>query len=61
MRNVATVESAPRWLWASAVVKRGRILFELEGVPHQLAQEAFRLAAYKIPFRTRFIARETAK
>ena len=38
-----------------AVVKRGRILFELEGVPQSLAQEAFRLAAYKIPFRTRFI------
>ena len=40
-----------------AVIKRGRVLFELEGVPHQLAQEAFRLAAYKIPFRTKFIAR----
>ena len=39
------------------VVKRGRILFELEGVPLQLAQEAFRLAAYKIPFRTKFISR----
>jgi len=39
------------------VVKRGRILFELEGVPRQLAQEAFRLAAYKIPFKTRFISR----
>ena len=43
-----------------AVIKRGRILFELEGVPHQLAQEAFRLAAYKIPFRTRFVSRTEA-
>lgn len=40
-----------------AVVKPGRILFELEGVPFKLAQEAFRLAAYKIPFRTRFVTR----
>lgn len=45
--------------WVS-VVKRGRVLFELEGVPRQLAQEAFRLAAHKIPFRTRFIVREGA-
>ena len=43
-----------------AVVKRGRILFELEGVPQSLAQEAFRLAAYKVPFRTRFIVRAGA-
>lgn len=42
------------------VVKRGRILFELEGVPQTLAQEAFRLAAYKIPFRTRFVIRAGA-
>lgn len=40
-----------------AIVKRGRILFELDGVPQQLAQEAFRLAAYKIPFRTKFVTR----
>ena len=40
-----------------AVIKRGRILFELEGVPHPLAREAFRLAAYKIPFKTRFVDR----
>lgn len=40
-----------------APIKRGRILFELEGVPLSLAQEALRRAAYKIPFRTRFVAR----
>jgi len=42
--------------WA-AVVRPGRVLFELEGVPHALAQEAFRLAAAKLPFATRFVAR----
>jgi len=40
-----------------AVVKRGRILFELDGLPQELAQEALRLAASKIPFRTKFIRR----
>lgn len=41
-----------------AVVKRGRILFEIQGVPSGLAREAFRLAAYRLPLRTRFIARQ---
>ena len=40
-----------------AVVRPGRMLFELEGVPHNVAQEAFRLAAAKLPFRARFVAR----
>ena len=40
-----------------AVVKRGRLLFELEGVPRELAHEAFRRAAYKIPFRTCLVSR----
>ncbi len=40
-----------------AVVKRGKILFEVEGLPEELAREAMRLAAFKIPFRTRFISR----
>lgn len=40
-----------------AVIKRGRILFELEGVPEELAKDALRLAAHKLPFRTRCIAR----
>ena len=43
-----------------AVVRPGRMLFELEGVPHNVAQEAFRLAAAKLPFRTRFVARHHA-
>src|SRR3989338_3028915 len=40
-----------------AVVKRGRILFEMEGVPEELAKDAMRLAAYKIPFKTKFVSR----
>ncbi len=41
-----------------AVVKRGKILFEVEGLPEELAKEAMRLAAFKIPFRTRFVSRK---
>jgi large subunit ribosomal protein L16 len=40
-----------------AVVKPGRILFELEGVNPQLAREALTLAANKLPIKTKFIAR----
>ena len=40
-----------------AVVKRGRILFELDGLPEELAQDALRLAASKVPFRTKFVKR----
>ena len=42
--------------WVS-VVKRGRILFEIDGVPEELAREAMRLAAYKLPIRTKFAKR----
>jgi large subunit ribosomal protein L16 len=38
-----------------AVVKPGRILFELEGIPLQTAKEAMRLASYKLPLKTKFI------
>lgn len=41
-----------------AVVKRGKILFELEGIPGTVAKEAFRLAAHKLPIRTCFVARK---
>jgi len=41
-----------------AVVKPGRILFEVEGVPEPLSREAFALAAAKLPVRTRFVKRE---
>ncbi len=40
-----------------AVVKPGRILFEMEGVEEQMAREAMRLAAHKLPLRTRFVVR----
>jgi len=39
-----------------AVVKPGRVLFELSGVPEEVAKEAFRLAAHKLPFNTRFVS-----
>jgi large subunit ribosomal protein L16 len=41
-----------------AVVKPGRIMYEMEGVPQEVAREAFRLAAMKLPVRTRFVVRE---
>ena len=43
--------------WA-AVIKPGRIIFEMSGVPELLAKSAFRLCAHKIPFRTKFVKRE---
>jgi large subunit ribosomal protein L16 len=42
--------------WA-AKVKPGRIMFELDGVSEEVAREALRLAAAKLPIRTRFVAR----
>ena len=41
-----------------AVVKPGRILFEIEGVKPDLAKEAMRLAAGKLPIKTKFVSRE---
>ena len=41
-----------------AVVKMGRMLYEMEGVPVKVAQEALRLAAHKLPIATRFVERE---
>jgi len=43
-------------LWV-AVLKPGRILFEAEGVPRAVAEEALRLAAQKLPCRTKFVIR----
>ena len=40
-----------------AVIRRARILFEIEGLPEELAREAMRLAASKLPFRTKFTSR----
>ncbi|MDP2576122.1 MAG: 50S ribosomal protein L16 [Gemmatimonadota bacterium] len=40
-----------------AVIKPGRVLFELEGVPEPIARRAMQLAAAKLPVRTRFVSR----
>lgn len=42
-----------------AVIKPGRILYELEGVGESVAAEAMRLAGHKLPFATRFVSRRT--
>jgi large subunit ribosomal protein L16 len=44
-----------------AVVKPGRIMFELEGVAEPVAREAFALAAAKLPVKCRFVVREQAE
>ena len=49
-------KGAPEY-WV-AVVRPGRVLFEIEGVDVNVAKEALRLAAHKLPIKTRFIARE---
>ena len=41
-----------------AVVKPGKILFEMSGVPHSLAKAAMKTASYKLPIKTKFITRE---
>ena len=43
-----------------AVIKRGRILFEVEGLPEAIAKEAMRLASSKLPLKTKFVARARA-
>ena len=43
--------------WA-AVVKPGRVLFEMSGVSEEIAREAMRLAAHKLPVKTKFVLRE---
>ena len=49
-------KGAPEY-WV-AVVKPGRVLFEMSGVPVDVAREAMRLAAHKLPVKTKFITRE---
>ena len=48
-------KGAPEY-WV-APVKPGRILYEMEGVPEEVAREAMRLAAQKLPIRTKFVRR----
>jgi large subunit ribosomal protein L16 len=44
-----------------AVIRPGKILFEMEGVGPEIAREAMRLAAHKIPMKTKFVKREVAE
>ncbi len=48
-------KGSPEW-WA-ARIKPGRILFELDGIPHDVAKRAFELAAAKLPIQTKFVTR----
>jgi large subunit ribosomal protein L16 len=50
-------KGAPEY-WV-AVVKPGRIMFEIAGVPEDVAREAMRLAAFKLPIKTKFLTRGT--
>ena len=52
-------KGAPEY-WV-AVVKPGRIMFELAGVSEEIAKEALRLAAHKLPIKCKFVKRETAE
>jgi len=40
-----------------ALVQPGKVLYEMEGVPEEVAREAFRLASAKLPFKTQFVTR----
>jgi len=51
-------KGAPEY-WV-AVVKPGRIMFEMGGVTEEIAREAMRLAGHKLPIRTKFVKREEA-
>jgi large subunit ribosomal protein L16 len=45
-------------LYWVVVVKRGKILMEIEGLPEELAKAALGIAAHKLPFKTRFVSRK---
>ena len=44
-----------------AVVQPGRVLFEMDGVSREVAQEAMRLAGHKLPIKTKFVVKEDVK
>lgn len=48
-------KGAPEF-WVS-VIKPGRVMFEIDGVTEELAKEAFRLAAFKLPLKSKFVTR----
>ena len=49
-------KGSPEWWIAN--IKPGRVMFELSGVPEEVAREAMRLAMHKLPMKTRFVTRE---
>ncbi|MGI6204912.1 MAG: 50S ribosomal protein L16 [Anaerovoracaceae bacterium] len=49
-------KGAPEY-WV-AVVKPGRVMFEIEGIPYDAAKEAMRLAAHKLPIKSKFVEKE---
>jgi len=51
-------KGSPEW-WV-AVVRPGRVLMEIAGVPEDVAREAMRLAGHKLPIKTKILAREVA-
>ena len=51
-------KGAPEY-WVS-VVKPGRVMFEIGGIPEDVAREALRLAGHKLPIKTKFISKEEA-
>ena len=51
-------KGAPEY-WVS-VVKPGRVIFEIGGIPEDVAREALRLAGHKLPIKTKFISKEEA-
>ena len=52
-------KGAPEY-WV-AVVKPGRVMFEIAGVPEETAREAMRLAMHKLPVKCKFVVRETSE
>ena len=44
-----------------AVVKPGRVMFEMDGVSEEVAREAMRLAGHKLPIKTKFMVKEEVK
>ena len=52
-------KGAPEY-WV-AVVKPGRVMFEIAGVPEETAREALRLASHKLPIKTKIVAKEAAE
>ncbi len=47
---------AEKWV---AVVKPGRVMYEMDGIPDELAKEALRLAGHKLPIKTKIVKRES--